>query len=507
MPIPCSPPAHQVVQSAPELALLPGSDPVILGSYQWTLDHSPSLQQVVQELVRTDRKARYRFVPGLDNRYTFLVRPTAREYEIDIEVPMLAWRQCGDALEPWIASTLFLVLEVVKKEQYRTFADGNHLSFLKGSIAASFAFQRKVKDELEKADPVRLKDLPDGASIYASRFEPARWRNRQQRWLPGDAPTAAPSPIPTKTGEASVAVVDRPISLPPLPQDGAQGHAQFKAVHGQIGTAMADLNQALPALYACPEGQRPLPPTLSISPEGMVEATTLLEVIQGQEYTRLERAYLDTWKGWQAALVEGGIARPQQGAASTPVPVSKAFQDAKARAQRILSERSWRIGGPGNRLDPDITRQEQQAGQASKLDAGYLEEMDVLESSSRGGASSATGNDGLQDLFAGYLKSENAVMASLKEQAVAGDLLGLLSVTWTPLMDHLNASAKRVLNQVPSATSSQEAALEPLRVHARLAVLERFRKALWYCDLVWSQVGSAEAPMPPLRIKPTMPVP
>jgi hypothetical protein len=478
-------------------------------AYQWTLEHSPSLQQVVQELVHSDRKARYRLVPGLDDRYTFLVRPTAREYEIDVEIPILAWRQCGDALEPWIASTLFLVLEVTKKEQYRTFADENHLAFLKGSIAASFAFQRKVKDELVKADPMRLKDLPDGARIYASRFEPARWRSRQQRWLPGGPPTGAPPTVVAKAAGASVAVVDRPISLPPLPRDGEQGHAQFKTIHGQIGDAMADLNRALPALYARPEGQNPLPPTLAIPPEDTAEATVLLDLVHGQEYARLERAYLDTWRGWQAALVEGGIAQPIQASEGTAAPDSKEYLVAKERAQRVMGEPSRRFG-PGNRLDASITRQEHKRGLASKLNAGYLDDLEQPPSktSSKSGTTYGSDSDDLWELdeLRGFIKNENAVLTSLKEQAVAGDLLGLLSETWTPLMDHLNTSAKQLLDQERSLDPSRTAALEALRIHARLAMLERFRKSLWYCDLVWCQVASAEAPSPPPRIKPASPV-
>lgn len=505
MSLHCQPPVQQVVETATELPLAPGSDPLILDAYRWTLAHSPSLQQVVQQLVGADRKARYRLLPGLDPQYTFLITPTNQEYEIDVRVPVLGWRVCGDALEAWIASTLFLVLEVVKDEKYRAHGGKEPMTFLRGSIAASFAFQNRVKQELEKADPGRLKDLPDGARIYATQFVPDRWRSRKQRALPGGLPSDGPSKQSQPAG-TSVAVVDRPITLPPMPRDGKQGHAQFKDIHGQIGNAMADLNRALPALYGRPEGREPLPVQLSIPPENMAEATALLEIIQGQTFLRLERAYLDTWKGWQAALVEGGTAQPLQGAARTPEPVSKAFLAAKERAQRVLREPSRRFG-PGNRLDATLTRQEQEAGLASKLDAGYLGDLENPPTKGFNGTIYAPGGgDSWQsDELRFYIKAENAVVASLKEQAVAGELLSLLAETWTPLMDDLNASATRVLNQEGTPNSSQEAAMEAIRVHARLAVLERFRKALWYCDLVWCQVASETVPPPPQRF--TSPAP
>jgi hypothetical protein len=236
----------------------------------------------------------------------------------------------------------------------------------------------------------------------------------------------------------------------------------------------------------------------------VAEATALLEVIQDQTFVRLERAYLDTWKGWQAALVEGGVAQPLQGATNTPAPASKAFQAAKEQGQRVLAEPSRRIGGPGNRLDPRITQQERDAGLglASKLHARYEEDHEVGP-----WAINEIGGDAGRDILAGLIKAENAVLVSSNEQAVAGELLSLLSETWTPLMDHLNSTAKCVLNQERSPNSSQDEALKALRVHARLAVLERFRKALWYCDLVWSQVASEDAPVPPPRIKPAAPAP
>lgn len=180
----CQPPAQQVALPAAELPLLPGSNPLILGTYQWTLARSPSLQQVVRELARADRKARYRLIPGLGDGYTFVVTPVNEEYEIDIEVPVLPWRQCGDALEPWIASSLFMVLEVVKNEKYRAHSRQNILTFLPGSVSASFIFQSKVKKELQASDPERLKDLPDGARIYHSHFAPTLLSDRKQRWLP-----------------------------------------------------------------------------------------------------------------------------------------------------------------------------------------------------------------------------------------------------------------------------------------------------------------------------------
>jgi len=173
VPIHLPPPPPQAVQAAAELPLLPGSDPLIFGTYQWTLAHSPSLRQLVRQLASAERKARYRLVPGLDRNYgRLVVLATDADYEIDIQIPVLAWNRCGDALEPWIASALYLALETASKGKLKETGDPHHLHFLDETMQAAFDFQSKVRKELVVADPERLKDLPDGARLYRLGFTP-----------------------------------------------------------------------------------------------------------------------------------------------------------------------------------------------------------------------------------------------------------------------------------------------------------------------------------------------
>ena len=174
MPVPPEPPrAILVSQATPQLPLLAGSDPMILGTYRWTLAHSPSLQQLVLRLASAEPRARYRLVPGLDRNYgSLVIQATDEGYEVDVRVPILAWSRCGDALEPWIASALFLALETASKGKLKETDDPNHLRFLRDTMRAAFDFQAKVRSELVAADPERLKGLPDGASLYQSGYWP-----------------------------------------------------------------------------------------------------------------------------------------------------------------------------------------------------------------------------------------------------------------------------------------------------------------------------------------------
>lgn len=156
-----------------ELPMLPGSDPLVLGAYHWALHHSPSLQDVVRKLVKAERKARYRLVPGLDKNYgRLVVLVTNDEYEVDLQVPILAWNRCGDALEPWIASVVYLALETAGKGRFRETGDPNRFLFERDTMRATFAFQAQVRKELTAADPSRLKDLPDGEQLYSAGFPP-----------------------------------------------------------------------------------------------------------------------------------------------------------------------------------------------------------------------------------------------------------------------------------------------------------------------------------------------
>lgn len=183
------PPPPAVIHSI-ELPLLPGSDPQVLAAYRWAVAHSPSLREVVRRLALSDRKASYRLLPGFST-FILQVAPRGNGYEVEVEVPILAWTHCGDALEAWVASALFIALEVIDREQYRAAPRQIRLAILDASVRSAFPFQRQVKRELQAADPERLKDLPDGWTLYQSHFTPPHSERPARRPLP---PSAAPQP-------------------------------------------------------------------------------------------------------------------------------------------------------------------------------------------------------------------------------------------------------------------------------------------------------------------------
>ncbi|NTV74669.1 MAG: hypothetical protein HGA66_10735 [Holophaga sp.] len=181
------PPPAEVLQVRPEWPVFAGSDPLLLGVLGWTLDHSPTLARVFDRLLKAEPKARYRLTQGFDKNYGRLVVRSDDEFiHVEIQVPMLAWKRCGDAVEPWLATAIFLAATTAERGDLRGTPNPDHFKFLSVTRNAAFALQKEVRKELEAADPVRFKDMPYGWTLYVNGFraEPGRTRPSQQRPLP-----------------------------------------------------------------------------------------------------------------------------------------------------------------------------------------------------------------------------------------------------------------------------------------------------------------------------------
>lgn len=297
-------------------------------------------------------------------------------------------------------------------------------------------------------------------------------------WSADQAPQRKP-----KVVEAVVVLEERPITLPPLPHDVGQGRQQFKEVHAQIQTALRDLGLSLQSLYAKPEAGITLARDLNVPAAFAIEGSELVEVMTDLEHGRLESAFTDVWKGWQAALVEGGLAKPVRVSAGRPEAHSKRFEDAKKKGKETIKVLS--------RLPPKRT---------GRLDASFNEENadlfpDLTTYRAPDSTFNMTGNE-----YATLQNGERSANIAQRSQAVADKLIPSLSETWDPLVTHLNGRALRLADLEQVAAPSLDATVRTLRVQTKIAFLERFRTALWYCDLVWCQAASVEAPAPPQRM-------
>lgn len=289
-----------------------------------------------------------------------------------------------------------------------------------------------------------------------------------------------PAPPPkAKPAGAQVKVEDRSITLPPLPQTGSEGRTRFKEAHAQIKTALEDLDLGLQAMYAKPEAAMALTANLSVPPGLAEEGAALVGVIDDPDHARLERAYLDTWKGWQAALVAGKLAKPVQATPAAQEPRSKQYAETKQKGLLALQ-------APSRRFQ-----------ETTRLDAGYRSKDEDDTFSEERLSSAPRQREELAVAPTEFTKKDNDTQNRL---AVTNLLLPDLSAAWNPLVDRLNEAALRVVNREQASSPLPDATMDVLRAHAKIAVLERFRKALWYCDLVWCQVASEDAPPPPRKV-------
>lgn len=286
-------------------------------------------------------------------------------------------------------------------------------------------------------------------------------------------------PQQVKESGIIVALEGRSITLPRLPLDSREDRTRFKEIHAQIGTAQEDLAQSLGALYGKPEAKLPLPKEITVQQEDVPEVRALLAVIGDAEFGRLERAYLDTWKGWQAALVEGGVAKRLHAFSGTTKPQSPQYEETRRkgllalqapsrRLQRVTrSEAAYRSNNENDDFPEERTRELRMRPEELSVEVGQLSE-----------------------------KENDAQNRKALANVILPDLVG----TWNPLVLHLNVRAQNVLDQGWSLPTPGHPTQNILRVHAQLAVLERFRKALYYCDLVWCQMAGVEAPPPPRKV-------
>jgi len=284
------------------------------------------------------------------------------------------------------------------------------------------------------------------------------------------APLAPPA---TRPPEAVVITEARSITLPALPEDGAQGRAGFAATHARILEAQKDLEAALAALYALPEASVSLR-GLTVPDASLEEGRGLVAVWRDPEHLRLQTAFLDTWKGWQAALVEGHLASAKALPAAAASPRYQAAHDLAAQVIRAS------------------TRNAPQA--ANRLDASFNEENASLYTD--------LGNRVTPEQRAVLDHVDQGAVRARQTLEVANKLIPNVAEPWNAFVAHLNAQAVRLLELEPAARAAPGGPLGALRVQARIAYLERFRAALWYCDLVWAQVASAPVPAAPRALRP-----
>jgi len=284
---------------------------------------------------------------------------------------------------------------------------------------------------------------------------------------------SAPDPPKAKPVEGTFILEDRSISMPPLPRDGGEGRSRYGEVRRSIQAAQMDLAAALGALD--PELVRTEIPAqgLAVPKSRAAQAQALVDILKDPAYARLEKEFLQAWKGWQAALVEGGLAKSNAKPQPTPGDGAESFEKIRSEARQALR------GLPPRPLGRD------------RSSAEFNEEHVDLFPDIQHQLTREQGET--------IRHSERGIELARRRLTIANRVIPRLAEFWSPLVTHLNLLAHQLaeLDQGPQAGGAEHAALRFLRVKTKQAFLERFRRALWYCDLVWSQTAQAVPPTPP----------
>lgn len=163
---------------------------MLMDSFQWMLSRLPGFQKVVIELANAEPKAYYRLVPDLKVSYgRMTLAKTSTHYEITLLVPVLPWSRSHDALEPWVASTVFLALDAARRGGVLSTRDPQTYHWDTEVQQHTFAFQTQIRAELRILDPNLYGDLPDGLKLFKKGFPSLQQPRR---------------PLPTSAGTRSV---------------------------------------------------------------------------------------------------------------------------------------------------------------------------------------------------------------------------------------------------------------------------------------------------------------
>jgi len=302
------------------------------------------------------------------------------------------------------------------------------------------------------------------------------------------------------TEQALVEINARALYLPELPDSTSEAHKHFRETGPLMVQLLEDLELDIQALYASPEIQTPLPPSMPVPPGKAEEVQFLASLLADPTFQELDRHVQEKWTEWQITLVDSGLGSftklpvvvAPKPTPSTPDPPEAAQ---KARRQEALMAHITQLqiaeglmGLPPNTLRMRELGYTMAASQASSMIQGG---MAAAESNGNRGASTS-------EAEAHAFK----VGAFVAQIGIANRRAPSLAQAWAPLAKHLNQCALRLLDFKSQKLPEDATELRKLRVHAEAAFLERFRYSLWFSQVVYSQMVFSPVPKPLKNLMP-----
>jgi hypothetical protein len=266
---------------------------------------------------------------------------------------------------------------------------------------------------------------------------------------------AAPAPEPPP-----VVVQARALRLPGLPVNTTEARAGYPAIRQEIEISLGELGRDLAILRVGTALDFPL--EVQVAPQTASEALFLLQALSDEDFLDARGAVLESWDAWQTALLRAGLADKKEGSA-------------------ITSNMELLPAGI-----PIFVPDDMGGDECCRIVFGRSRKEERLFSR--------------KDLF----ELVAIAKAPYQRQSALGGIAAELARTHTPrlqenwkaFMEHLNTSALHWLDFEQSLAPTQNAGLEILRRQARIHVLERFRSALWLCQVIWAHMASDILPKP-----------
>jgi len=258
------------------------------------------------------------------------------------------------------------------------------------------------------------------------------------------------------------------LCLPCFPATVIQARGAQGDQRSFLTTSIADIERELERLYRANPQDEPLQ-DLRIPMDRAEEVRFLESLLHDDQVTAMEERFLIAWNEWQDALVHGGAAE-----AADDRPSTAASGSLKVKTQDV--SRACRLSA----RSAELSRSE-------ACFAGFV-------------AQSMTNGPGCDPAFQLNFDtdSRNKVEATKVRARIVRKQAPELASLWNPMAELLNQQAIRLMELETTVPAELPGSLRTLRSLARIRFLERFRRELWVCAAVWSQIAS-EAPPVPLK--------
>lgn len=147
--------------------ILPASDATIVKAFKNAYEDSEFCRRIMDTLVKENPALRIVFVPifsFVTGEVGFAKSP--EEWKVTLRVPVWAYKEKRDVVEPWVASVLYTLYEVTHAQGFDVVLP--KLLQVKSDVAArTWVAQAKVRGELAKSNPARYAKMsPDGQLLF-----------------------------------------------------------------------------------------------------------------------------------------------------------------------------------------------------------------------------------------------------------------------------------------------------------------------------------------------------